>query len=118
MSFFAQSKFVWKNGEIIPWSDATIHMSAHGLHYGTGVFEGIRCYNTVYGPAVYRLDAHLERMFESARMYGLPIPYSQEDLTKGALELVDGQRFPRLLPAAHRVLRQRKLGRSSAQLPG
>ena len=93
MSFFAQSKFVWKNGEIIPWSDATIHMSAHGLHYGTGVFEGIRCYNTVHGPAVYRLDAHLERMFESARMYGLPIPYSQEELSNGTLELVKANGF-------------------------
>lgn len=93
MSFFAQSKFVWKNGEVIPWSDATIHMSAHGLHYGTGVFEGIRCYNAVQGPAVFRLDAHLERMFQSARMYGLPIPYSQEELTKGALELVEANGF-------------------------
>ena len=86
MSFFSDSKFVWKNGEIIPWSDATIHMSAHGLHYGTGVFEGIRCYNTVHGPAVFRLDAHLQRMFESARIYGLPIPYTEEQLTQGALE--------------------------------
>jgi branched-chain amino acid aminotransferase len=93
MSFFSQSKFAWKNGEIIPWSDATIHMSAHGLHYGTGVFEGIRCYNTVNGPAVFRLDAHLERMFQSAQMYGLPIPYSQKDLTKGALELVEANGF-------------------------
>src|SRR3974377_2805 len=83
MSFFADSKFVWKNGQIIPWADATIHMSAHGLHYGTGVFEGIRCYNMVHGPAVFRLDAHLQRMFESAKMYGLPIPYSQEELTQG-----------------------------------
>jgi branched-chain amino acid aminotransferase len=93
MSFFADSKFVWKNGAIIPWSDANTHMSAHGLHYGTGVFEGIRCYNTVHGPAVYRLDAHLERMFESARMYGLSIPYTQDELTKGALELVQANGF-------------------------
>jgi branched-chain amino acid aminotransferase len=93
MSFFAESKFVWKNGKIIPWSDATIHMSAHGLHYGTGVFEGIRCYNTVHGPAVFRLDAHLQRMFESAKTYGLPIPYSQDELMKGAVELVKANGF-------------------------
>jgi len=93
MSFFSQSKFVWKNGEVIPWEQATTHMSAHGLHYGTGVFEGIRCYNTVHGSAVYRLDAHLERMFESARMYGLPIPYSQEELTKAALDIVNANGF-------------------------
>ena len=93
MSFFAESKLVWKNGKIVPWSDATIHMSAHGLHYGTGVFEGIRCYNTVHGPAVFRLDAHLQRMFESAKTYGLPIPYSQDELMKGAVELVKANGF-------------------------
>jgi branched-chain amino acid aminotransferase len=93
MSFFAQSKFVWKNGKIIPWEEATVHMSAHGLHYGTGVFEGIRCYNTVNGPAIFRLDAHLERMFESARTYGLPIPYSPEVLTDAALEVVSANGF-------------------------
>ena len=93
MSFFAESKFVWKNGQIIPWEQATIHMSAHGMHYGTGVFEGIRCYNTVNGPGVFRLDAHLERMFESAKTYGLPIPYSQHELKKAALEVVRANEF-------------------------
>ncbi len=93
MSFFADSKFVWKNGQIIPWADATIHMSAHALHYGTGVFEGIRCYNTVDGPAIFRLDAHLQRMFESAKTYGLPIPYSQEALTQGALDVIEANGF-------------------------
>lgn len=93
MSFFAESKFVWKNGQVIPWQDATVHMSAHGLHYGTGVFEGIRCYNTVNGPAVFRLDAHLERMFESARTYGLKIPYSQQELTDAALEIINAHHF-------------------------
>ncbi|HZD32281.1 MAG TPA: branched-chain amino acid transaminase [Candidatus Angelobacter sp.] len=93
MSFFAESKFVWKNGQIIPWEQATIHMSAHGLHYGTGVFEGIRCYDTVQGPAIFRLDAHLERMFESAKTYGLPIPYSIEELTQGALDVVEANGF-------------------------
>jgi len=93
MSFFADSKYVWKNGKIIPWAEATIHMSAHGLHYGTGVFEGIRCYNTVQGPAIFRLDAHLERMFESAKTYGLPIPYSIEELTRGALDVIRANGF-------------------------
>jgi branched-chain amino acid aminotransferase len=93
MGFFGESKWVWKNGKVIPWQEATIHMSAHGLHYGTGVFEGIRCYNTVNGPAVFRLDAHLERMFESARTYGLPIPYSQPELTEAALEVISANGF-------------------------
>jgi branched-chain amino acid aminotransferase len=93
MSLFAQSKFVWKNGQIIPWQDATIHMSAHALHYGTGVFEGIRCYNTVHGPAIFRLDAHLERMFESAKTYGISIPYSIADLTQASIDLVKANGF-------------------------
>ena len=118
MSFFSESKWVWKNGKIIPWEDATIHMSAHGLHYGTGVFEGIRCYNTANGPAVFRLDAHLERMFGSARTYGLPIPYSQEELTQGRARGGQRQRLLRLLRASHRDLRQRQPGRASAELPG
>jgi branched-chain amino acid aminotransferase len=68
-------------------------MSAHGLHYGTGVFEGIRCYQTVRGPAIFRLDAHLERMFGSAKTYGLPIPYSLDQLTQGALEVIEANGF-------------------------
>ena len=93
MAFFSESKWVWKNGKIIPWEEATVHMSAHGLHYGTGVFEGIRCYNTADGPAVFRLDAHLQRMFESARTYGLPIPYSLEELTQGAIDVIKANGF-------------------------
>jgi len=90
---FAESKWVWKDGRVIPWERATIHVSAHGLHYGTGVFEGIRCYNTVNGPAVFRLDAHLERLFESARTYGLAIPYSQEELTQAVSEVIIANGF-------------------------
>lgn len=90
---FASCKYVWKNGQVIPWADATIHMSAHGLHYGTGVFEGIRCYDTVSGPGVFRLDAHLERMFDSARTYGITLPYSQEQLTQGTLEVIRANEF-------------------------
>ncbi len=86
-------KWVWKNGELVPWADATIHVSAHGLHYGTGVFEGIRCYNTANGPAVFRLDAHIDRMFESAQTYGIPIPYSREALARGALDVVAANGF-------------------------
>ena len=93
-------------------------MSAHGLHYGTGVFEGIRCYNTADGPAVFRLDAHLGRMFGSARTYGLPIPYSQEELTQGCDRRYQRQRILGLLRAPYCDLRQRKPGSASAELPG
>jgi branched-chain amino acid aminotransferase len=87
MSFFT-CEWVWKNGKLIPWAEATVHMSAHGLHYGTGVFEGIRCYNTPNGPAVFRLDAHLDRMFTSAQTYGITIPFTRDELAKGVVELI------------------------------
>jgi branched-chain amino acid aminotransferase len=86
-------KWVWKNGELVPWADATIHVSAHGLHYGTGVFEGIRCYETPSGPAVFRLDAHIDRMFDSAQTYGIPIPYSREQLAEAALDVIAANGF-------------------------
>src|SRR5215510_14681756 len=68
---FDQTKWIWRNGEIIPWADANTHLSAHALHYGTGVFEGMRCYATDQGPAVFRLEAHLDRLYNSAAVYGL-----------------------------------------------
>ncbi len=85
---FDQSKWVWMNGELIPWHDATTHVSAHALHYGSGVFEGMRCYETTKGPAVFRLDAHLDRLYASAEVYGLAIPYTQAELTNAVCEVV------------------------------
>jgi branched-chain amino acid aminotransferase len=82
---FEQSKWVWRNGEIIRWEDATTHLSAHAMHYGSGVFEGIRCYATDDGPAIFRLDAHLDRFYASASVYGLEIPYTRLELV-GAME--------------------------------
>ena len=90
---FDQSKWVWRNGEIIPWQDATTHVSAHALHYGSGVFEGVRCYATDHGPAVFRLDAHLDRFYASADVYGLEIPYSRVQLTEAIEELIRLHQF-------------------------
>jgi branched-chain amino acid aminotransferase len=59
---------IWMNGELVDWDDARIHVGAHGLHYGTGVFEGIRCYDTPQGPAVFRLTDHMQRLLDSARL--------------------------------------------------
>ena len=67
---------IWFNGKLVPWKDAQVHVLAHALHYGTGVFEGMRCYPTADGPAVFRLDAHLERFYASANLYDLTIPYT------------------------------------------
>ncbi len=86
-------KLVWKNGKIVPWEQATFHVSCHGLHYGTGVFEGIRCYDTPAGPAVFRLDSHIERWFASARLYGMAWPYSRQDLTRAVLDVIRANEF-------------------------
>jgi branched-chain amino acid aminotransferase len=86
-------KLVWKNGKIVPWEQATFHVSCHGLHYGTGVFEGIRCYDTPAGPAVFRLDSHIDRWFASARLYGMAWPYSRQGLTQAVLDVVRANEF-------------------------
>ena len=85
---FAETKWVWMDGHVIPWSSATTHVSAHALHYGSGVFEGMRCYETTDGPAVFRLDAHLDRLYASAEIYGIVIPYTREELSEGVCEVV------------------------------
>lgn len=90
---FENVKWAWKNGDIVPWADATVHVSAHALHYGSGVFEGIRCYETASGPAVFRLREHLERFEASANAYGFEIPYSIRELTEATCELIERNGF-------------------------
>ena len=90
---FDQSKWVWRNGEIIPWEDATTHVSSHGLHYGSGVFEGMRCYETADGPALFRLDEHLDRLYQSAAVHGMNIPYEREELIEGICQLIERNGF-------------------------
>ena len=82
------------NGELVDWADATVHVGVHGLHYGTGVFEGIRCYETATGPAIFRLTAHLERLHNSARLLGMEIPYSVEELRDASYELIGANGLP------------------------
>src|SRR5215510_11313801 len=90
---FTKTEKIWFNGKLVNWDDAQVHVLAHCLHYGSGVFEGMRCYATDEGPAVFRLDAHLERLFKSAEIYELPIPYSQEILAEATLELIRANRL-------------------------
>lgn len=73
-------RFIWMNGEFVPWSEAKVHVLTHALHYGSGVFEGIRAYQTGKGTAVFRLKEHIDRLFESAHIYKMPIPYSREQI--------------------------------------
>ena len=68
-----ETEKIWMNGELVDWPDAKIHVGAHGLHYGTGVFEGIRCYETPKGPAVFRLTDHIKRLDASARLLNMAL---------------------------------------------
>ena len=68
------SELIWMNGEFVGWEDAKVHVLTHALHYGTAVFEGIRCYDTEIGPAVFRHQEHVERLFRSAELYYMPVP--------------------------------------------
>jgi branched-chain amino acid aminotransferase len=79
---------IWMNGEFVAWEDAKVHVLTHGLHYGTGVFEGVRCYDTELGPAVFRNAEHVERLLKSAALYYMDVPYSAEELRSATLELV------------------------------
>lgn len=83
------TRFIWKNGKLLEWAEATVHVGVHGLHYGTGVFEGIRAYETNAGPAVFRLSDHLARFESSARLIGMKMPYSIGELRDATLELLE-----------------------------
>jgi len=79
---------IWYNGKIVPFQDATTHVMSHVLHYGSGVFEGIKCYSTPNGPGIFKLEEHIARLFESAKIYKMIIPYTPEELSQACLELV------------------------------
>jgi branched-chain amino acid aminotransferase len=79
---------IWMDGELVDWADAKIHVLSHALHYGSGVFEGIRAYETPRGPAVWHLDEHLKRLYRSAKLYHLDIPFSADAITDGVKQLI------------------------------
>jgi branched-chain amino acid aminotransferase len=90
---FEKTKWVWQDGEFLQWNEALIHSSAFGLHYGAGVFEGIRCYNTADGPAIFRLKEHLDRLYASAEVYKLKFPYTRAELTEAICETIRRNQF-------------------------
>ena len=83
-----KSEWIWINGEFVAWDDAKVHVLSHGLHYGTGVFEGIRCYETESGPAIFRHRDHLERLRDSAELYYLPLGYSLDEIGEATHDLI------------------------------
>jgi branched-chain amino acid aminotransferase len=88
MANIKEGKYIWKNGEFVAWADATTHVLSHALHYGTAVFEGIRCYKTEDGSAVFRLREHMERFVRSARIIMMELSYSAEELAEATLETI------------------------------
>lgn len=80
--------YIWKNGEMLKWDEANDHVLTHTLHYGTGVFEGIRAYETEKGAAIFRLEDHIKRLFESAEKIGMKIPYTIEEITEATIKIV------------------------------
>ena len=83
-----ETEKIWMNGELVDWADAKVHVGTHGLHYGTGVFEGIRCYETEKGPAVFRLTDHLRRLEDSAKLLYMELPYSRDELRAACHETI------------------------------
>ncbi len=79
---------IWMNGRLVPFGSAKVHVLTHALHYASAVFEGIRCYSTPRGPAIFRLDAHVERLFKSAKMYSMKIPYTQKQIADAIIRTV------------------------------
>ena len=91
-------EWIWQNGSIKPWQDATTHVMSHALHYGSSVFEGIRSYATPDGAAIFRLTDHLHRLYQSAKIYDMVLPYSADELA-----------------AACRAVIKKKIGRASCR---
>jgi branched-chain amino acid aminotransferase len=89
-----ETEKIWMNGELVDWSDAKVHVGVHGLHYGSGVFEGIRCYETAKGPAVFRLTDHLVRLRNSARLLYMDLPYGVEELREASMDLLAANGLP------------------------
>jgi len=83
-----KSKFIWMNGSLVPWEDAKIHICSHVIHYGTGVFEGLRCYKTPNGPALFRVQDHTDRLFNSAKIYRMDIPFTKEQINQAIIDLI------------------------------
>jgi branched-chain amino acid aminotransferase len=93
MAGIPESEWIWKNGKNIPWAEATTHVLSHGLHYGTAVFEGARCYKTATGSECFRLLEHMQRLERSAKMIMMDLPYTAEQLMDATIELIKANKL-------------------------
>ena len=91
------SEKIWMDGKFVNWKDANVHVLTHTLHYGVGAFEGIRCYKTADGPAIFRLDEHVERLFTSSHILQINIPYTREDIREAILIILGTAKGERLM---------------------
>jgi branched-chain amino acid aminotransferase len=88
VSQLTATEWIWRDGEFVPWQDANVHVLAHSMQFGSSVFEGIRCYSTSRGPAIFRLEEHLERLINSCKIYRMEVKYSVDELLDACVELV------------------------------
>ncbi len=88
-NFADRDGWIWLDGEMVPWREARVHVLTHTLHYGMGVFEGVRAYDTAFGTAIFRLDAHTDRLFRSAHIMNMPMPFSKHDLMQAQKAAVE-----------------------------
>ncbi len=88
MATLPEAEYIWLNGKLVPWQDARIHVLSHVVHYGSSFFEGMRCYKTSQGPAIFRLDEHVDRLFDSCKIYRVDIPYSKDEVREAILETI------------------------------
>ena len=89
MSNLTATEWIWRDGEFVAWKDATVHVLAHSMQFGSSVFEGVRCYATPRGPAIFRLEDHLQRMLNSCKIYRMEVPYGIDELVAATCEVVD-----------------------------
>ncbi|MEO7999740.1 MAG: aminotransferase class IV, partial [Gemmatimonadaceae bacterium] len=94
MAGITETNWIWRDGTFVKWADAQVHVLSHSMQFGSAIFEGIRCYSTPKGPAVFRLREHLQRMMNSCKIYRMPIKYSIDDLVKASVELLAKNEVP------------------------
>ncbi len=93
MSPFNEKGKVWMNGKLVPWKEANIHIASHVIHYGSSLFEGFRAYDTPKGLVIFRLDAHIKRLYNSCKMYRMEIPFTQDQFEKAVIDTIEANDF-------------------------